>query len=80
MGRAWYSHIALPRKKVAIAMLIHELAHIIDAKKRGTSKHDKKLMRIILMIHKYSHKKHYWITTDLVVKTEQTRAIILKGV
>lgn len=44
----------------AFGLLCHEIAHIIDKKKRSKSKHDKKLMRILGRVISYCKKKNWW--------------------
>lgn len=76
-GHAYYRDIEVPKNQPSLYILIHELAHVMDAKKRGTSKHDKKLWRILCMMHKYAAKMHYWITTDLALKTQHQTALMV---
>ena len=60
----WNGHfrghsISVPYK-TSFGLLCHEIAHAIDHKKRGKSKHDKKLMRIIGRVVRYCEKRNYW--------------------
>jgi hypothetical protein len=62
----------------SFGMLSHEIAHAIDKKKRGRSKHDKKLMKIMGRVINYCKKKRYWeeeLTkrTEIKIKTEPTK-------
>ncbi len=44
----------------SFGLICHEIGHIIDERKRGKSRHDKKLMRILGRVVAYCKKKNYW--------------------
>lgn len=52
-------YIDMP-KQSSFRLLCHEFAHAIDYQKRGKSKHDKKLMRVIKRVIRYCEKKNWW--------------------
>lgn len=41
-------------------LLCHEIAHAIDKRKRGKSKHDKRFMKLIGRVINYCKKKNWW--------------------
>lgn len=55
--RGWYIDVPY---KTSFGLLCHEIAHAIDKKKRGKSKHDKKLMRVLGRVVNYCKKKNWW--------------------
>ena len=62
----------------SFGLICHEIAHIIDRKKRGRSKHDKKFKRVITRVVNYCKKKNYWeeeLTkrTEIKIKPEPTK-------
>lgn len=50
-------------------LLCHEIAHIIDKRKRNKSKHDKKLMRLLGRVINYCKKRNWW-QEELTRRTE----------
>lgn len=51
-------YIVVP-SSTCVGLLCHEVAHAIDAKKRS-SKHDRRLMRILTRVVNYCKTKNYW--------------------
>jgi predicted metal-dependent hydrolase len=70
----WNRLISLPRKP-DMYVTIHEIAHIIDSRKRET-RHDKKFMQLLSKIHAYAKKNYYWITTELRIKPQETTELM----
>lgn len=67
----------------SFGLLCHEIAHAIDHKKRGKSKHDKKLMRVLGRVINYCKKKNWWKEeldrrTEIKVKPIQTKEELQK--
>lgn len=56
----WFKgwHIIIPYK-TTYGLLCREISHAIDHKKRGKSKHDKKLMRILKQVISYCKKRDW---------------------
>jgi len=76
--RSWSGSMIYLPYKTSFGMLCHEIAHAIDSKKRGKTKHDKKLMKILGSVIKYCKKKDWWkdeITkrTEIKIKPEPTK-------
>jgi hypothetical protein len=56
-----YGTIFLP-KNTSFGLLIHEIAHAVDKKKRGKTGHDKKFWNVIKRVNHYCEKNNYWIS------------------
>lgn len=68
----------------SFGLLCHEVAHAIDYKKRGKSKHDKKLMRILGNVINYCKNKDWWQEeldrrTEIKIKPQPTKEEIQKA-
>lgn len=85
-GKAYWNRIHVSHNPHR-SIICHEIAHIIDHEKRGKSKHDKKLMRIVKSVWNYAKRKNFWEeeikrrTTPKPVKPEPTKKeVILKKI
>jgi len=63
-------------KNLNFGILCHEIAHDLDHKKRGVTKHDKKLLRVIKRVINYCEKKGWW-EDELKARTEEKPAVLI---
>ena len=58
-GHFRINNVEMP-KKASFGLLCHEIAHAIDYKRRRITKHDKKMLRVMIRVTNYCKKKNYW--------------------
>jgi hypothetical protein len=48
------------REKSNMGVIIHEVAHALQQKKEGLTKHDKQMMETISKVYHYTKSKRFW--------------------
>ncbi len=64
-GRNSSTIITMPSKS-NLGVLVHEVAHCVEIKVHGRTRHNKRLYRIMSKINTYARNKNYWdvVATD----------------